>query len=100
MLSKQITKNHIFLNPKLEDKMELFKLLSKKAEEMNLIDSSKKMIEGIEKQEETGVMELKPHIVLPHARGGFVNELFVFAAISKKGLKYKGAQKNKANVSF
>ncbi|TYB31167.1 MAG: PTS sugar transporter subunit IIA [Candidatus Mcinerneyibacterium aminivorans] len=100
MLSNHITKNHIFLNPKVENKDELFKLLSQKAKEMDLIDSSEKMIEGIREQEKSGVMELKPNIVLPHARGEFVNELFVFVAISKKGLNYKGAQKNKSNAAF
>lgn len=100
MLTKHITKNHIFIKPHIENKNELFELLSDKALKMNLIESTEKMIEGIQKQEETGIMELKSNIVLPHARGDFVNELFVFVVISEKGINYKGARKDKANVTF
>lgn len=100
MISNYITKNHILIDPKVENKEELFQLLSDKAQKMELIESSEKMIKGIEKQEETGVMELKPNVVLPHARGNFINELFIFVVISDKGLPYKNARKNKAYLTF
>jgi mannitol/fructose-specific phosphotransferase system IIA component (Ntr-type) len=98
MFKRFILKNNVFINPSAKDKEELITRLSKKAYDMGFITSIDKMIENIENKEQIAITELKPHIVLPHARGNFIKKLFVFIAVSKGGIPYKGAKKNIADV--
>lgn len=98
MLSRYIHRDNIIINPKIESKEELFKILCEKAEKDGYIASANAFYEILLQKENQNLTELKPNVVLPHARGEMVNELFVYFITSKKGVSYQGAKKNIAEL--
>ena len=100
MLQQFLDVSKIYYDPKVKDKEELFALLSSRALEEGWITSAEQMTGGVKDKEEAGTVELKPHIVLPHARGAYVRQLFVLMAYFPGGLAYEGAKGRKAEVVF
>jgi len=100
MLQQYLDVSKIFFDPKVKDKEELFELFSSKALEEGWITSVESMKQGVMEKEAAGTVELKPHIVLPHARGDYVKQLFVLMAYFPRGLAYEGAKGRKAEIVF
>lgn len=98
MLDRYLKKQRIFLNPLAKDREELLEFLTHKAMSQDLISDQSAMIEGLKEKESLGIMELKPHVVLPHARGNYVKELFMNLVVAPKGIVYPGAKKNLAKI--
>lgn len=98
MIIRYLSPDTIFVNPKVKDKEELFHFLAKKAQSHHLISSADEFESALKERQNLGVTELKPHVVMPHARGAFVKELFVMFALFPEGLNYQGAKKSKAEV--
>jgi len=98
MLDRYIKKQRIFLNPVVKDREELLDFLTHKAMSQGLISDQSAMIRGLKEKENLGIMELKPHVVLPHARGDYVKELFIHLVVAPKGIVYPGAKKNLAKI--
>lgn len=100
MLNRYINRQNVYIVDKPMEKHELFTILSKKALELGYISDADALVKSVEEKEEAAVMELKPHIVLPHGRGDFINKLFVFIAAAKEEVKYKGAKKSKMKLAI
>ncbi len=100
MLANYLNKKTVILKTDAEDKASLFRLMAEKAAAEGYITDSEAMAKAVEEKEKEGVMELKPGIVLPHARGSFVKQLFVIMGVFKDGIPYKGVKKGSAKLVF
>ncbi|HOO59541.1 MAG TPA: PTS sugar transporter subunit IIA [Candidatus Mcinerneyibacteriales bacterium] len=100
MLQRFLDVSKIFFEPKAEDKEALFQIMGQKALDEGWITSVEEMNRSVRQKESEGIVELKPHIVLPHARGSFVNSLFALVAYSPHGIPYEGAKGKKAELVF
>lgn len=98
MLKRYIENNNVILNIQVADKNELFQKLSQKALDLGYIYSVEDMVKAVEEKEKLSITELKPYVILPHARGSFVKKLFILIVVAKNGIPYKGAKKNTANI--
>ncbi len=100
MLAGYLTKESVILKTGAKDKAGLFSEFSKKALAAGYVTSAEEMAAAVMEKEKEGVMELKPHVVLPHARGPFVKELFVMLGVFKDETPYEGAKGGKAGLVF
>ncbi len=98
MLKRFIEENLVFIHPHTQDKKALLDAMTAKAVELGYIDQENEFVKDILDREKNAVMELAPHIVLPHTRGKYIKKLFVMLAIDKKGVPYQGAKKNQAHI--
>lgn len=98
MLSRYIHKKNIIIGADFSNKEELFRDICNMAEKEGYITSADEFFKLLNEKENENLTELKPQIVLPHARGAMVKELFVYFIVSKKGLPYQGAKKNTAQL--
>jgi mannitol/fructose-specific phosphotransferase system IIA component (Ntr-type) len=100
MLQRFLDVSKVFFGPKTESKEALFGLMARKALDEGWITSIEEMNDSVRLKEAEGVVELKPHIVLPHARGPFVKSLFVLVAYDADGIPYDGAKGKMAQIVF
>ncbi len=98
MLKRFIEAKNILINPESENKETLLKLMVNRAEELGYLRKDNQFYNDILAKDQSGVMELGPHIILPHVRADYINKLFVILAISKNGFQYKGAKKNLGHI--
>ena len=98
MLMNFLNEKNVFIDPPETERGPLLKMMADKAEEIGYITSSEAYLSTMEQKEQQQIMELAPHVMLPHARGDFVKKLFVMLAINKNGFSYPHAKKNKADI--
>jgi mannitol/fructose-specific phosphotransferase system IIA component (Ntr-type) len=100
MLRSFITRERIYINPRVKNRDELFRIIAEDALKHGLIESPDALCRILKQREAQGSTELEPGIAIPHAKFPEARKAFAYAIISKKGIRWGGPLSGGARIIF
>lgn len=88
MLKDKLTKETIFLDLDVKDKLDLFTKIAEKAKELEIVTDVQKIIEDFYEKEQTTETYLGTSCAIPHARSERVNKNAIFFVRTTKAVKW------------
>lgn len=95
-----INEDMIIIDPKVNDKDDLFEKMVNHVYNHDLIKSKNNFLKALQKREQVSNTELMDGIAIPHARSETVSNLFLSIIIIKDGIDYENAEKGAAKIIF
>ena len=100
MWKKIIDKNLIVINPEVKNKKDLFEKIVNHVYNHDYILNQKAFLKALIAREEMSNTELIKGVALPHAKGDFVEKLFLSILIFSNGIDYNNLEMGPAKIIF
>ncbi len=88
MIDDFINEELVLIDPAVDNKRELFDLVSQYLAEKKYIKDKNKFFRSLISREELSNTEISPHIAIPHTYCRSVDKLFVTVILSRKGINF------------
>ncbi|MBW6516669.1 MAG: PTS sugar transporter subunit IIA [Candidatus Cloacimonetes bacterium] len=100
MLEKYTNHDLVLLNPQIDNKEALFKVMTDHLHNKGYIENRHRFYRALVAREQAANTAIFPHIAIPHAGCKSVGRLFLLIVVSKKGINYEHPTYDPVNIAF